>query len=145
MSGSGPIAPNRVFVDTSAFYAASDRDNRASDAARALIARLISERSHLVTTNFVLAELHALVLARGNQYLALTVLQGLRQSPTLTIERVTELDEQRAWEIIERYEDKAFSFVDAASFAVMERLGITIAFAIDRHFAQYGWTIIGEL
>lgn len=97
-----------------------------------------------MTTNFVLAELHALLLVRGNRHVALTVLQGLRRSPTLTIERVSEEDEQRAWEIIERYDDKAFSFVDAASFAVMERLGISIVFSLDRHFAQYGWTIVRE-
>lgn len=97
-----------------------------------------------MTTNFVLAELHALLLARGNRHLALTVLQGLRRSPALTIERVAEVDEQRAWEIIERYDDKSFSFVDAASFAVMERLGLSTAFTLDRHFAQYGWTIVRE-
>ena len=135
---------DRVFVDTSAFYAASDRDNREADTARALVARLVAERSQLVTTNFVLAELHALILTRVNRHLALTVLQGLRLSPTLTIERITEADEQRAWEIIERYDDKAFSFADAASFAVMERRGITVAFSLDRHFAQYGWTVIRE-
>lgn len=144
MTSSKPGLPVRVFVDTSAFYAASDRDNRAASHARALVARLISERSQVVTTNFVLAELHALLLAHGNRHLALTVLQGLRLSPTLTIERVSEVDEQRAWEIIEHYDDKAFSFVDAASFAVMERLGISIAFSLDRHFAQYGWTIVSE-
>lgn len=144
MTGSRPRFPERIFVDSSAFYAASDRDNRAASPARTLVARLISERRQLVTTNFVLAELHALLLARGNRHLALTVLQGLRRSTTLSIERVNEVDEQRAWEIIEHYDDKAFSFVDAASVAVMERLGISIVFTLDRHFAQYGWTIVRE-
>ena len=32
---------------------------------------------------------------------------------------------------------KDFSYVDATSFAVMERLGITDAFSFDEHFEQY--------
>ena len=52
--------------------------------------------------------------------------------------RVQEVDEQRARDIIFRYEDKDFSMVDCISFALMERLSISYAFAFDRHFAQYG-------
>lgn len=31
---------------------------------------------------------------------------------------------------------------DAISFVVMERLGITRAFTFDRHFEQYGFTVL---
>lgn len=40
------------------------------------------------------------------------------------------------------YTDKDFSFADAISFVVMERLGITRAFTFDRHFEQYGFTVL---
>lgn len=145
MTRSGPNLPEHVFVDTSAFYAASDRDNRESAPARALLIQLIERRSRLITTNFVIAEKHALLLARGNRHLALSVVKRLRSSPTLSIERLTEADEERAWEIVERYDDKSFPFVDASSFAVMERFGVSVAFTLNRHFAQYGWTVIREL
>ena len=36
------------------------------------------------------------------------------------------------------YRDKDFSYCDAISFAVMERLGITEVIAFDEHFRQYG-------
>ncbi len=39
--------------------------------------------------------------------------------------------------------DKRFSYTDASSFAVMERLGIGTAFGFDRDFAQYGFRLIG--
>jgi predicted nucleic acid-binding protein len=42
-------------------------------------------------------------------------------------------------EILLGQEDKDYSYVDATSFAVMERLGIETAFTFDRHFEQYGW------
>lgn len=55
------------------------------------------------------------------------------------MERVTEEDEQRAKEIIFTYIDKSFSYSDATTFAVMERLGINEVLAFDQHFPQYGF------
>ena len=49
-----------------------------------------------------------------------------------------EADERRARAIIEQYQDEAFSYCDAVSFAVMERLDISEAIAFDEHFRQYG-------
>lgn len=47
-------------------------------------------------------------------------------------------DEERAREIIYTHEDKAFSYTDATTFAVIERLGIKSTFTFDQHFAQIG-------
>jgi predicted nucleic acid-binding protein len=54
------------------------------------------------------------------------------------IEPVSLADEEKAKDIIRRYTDKTFSYTDATSFAVMERLGAREAFAFDPHFQQYG-------
>jgi hypothetical protein len=51
-------------------------------------------------------------------------------------------DEERAREVSYQYDDKDFSMTDAISFAVMERLRITQALTFDRHFAQYGFTVL---
>lgn len=58
--------------------------------------------------------------------------------------RVTEADEERAVAIINQYDDKDFSYVDATSFVVMECLGIDEGFNFDRHFRQYGWCVLPE-
>lgn len=53
------------------------------------------------------------------------------------IERISEEDEKTAWKIIVDFNDKEFSYVDATSFALMTRLGLTRAFSFDDHFSQY--------
>jgi predicted nucleic acid-binding protein len=58
------------------------------------------------------------------------------------LESVAHADEIRAREIIQTYQDRSFSYTDATSFAVMERLGIRRAFAFDKHFEQYGFELI---
>jgi uncharacterized protein len=58
--------------------------------------------------------------------------------------RVRATDEASAKQILFRYDDKDFSFTDAISFVVMERLGIRTAFTFDRHFAQYGFTSLAS-
>jgi uncharacterized protein len=139
MTGSSARTRQRIFVDTSAFFAIADRNDVRSEQTSALLQRLMSERSRLFTTNFVIAELHALMVARIHRDIALSAVQHIRQSSSVTIVRADAADERRAWEIIERYDDKWFSLTDAISFAVMERLRISHAFSLDDDFRQFGW------
>lgn len=138
MRSSGP--DRRIFVDTSAYYAAVDRRDIDHEAAATVLRQLMESRDQLVTTNAVLFELHGLLVNRLNRQAAWETLVALRASQT--IERVSEQDEARVEEIIHQYDDKEFSMTDALSFAVMERLGLRVVFSLDRHFAQYGWTLL---
>ena len=130
-----------VFVDTGAYFALTFTGDENHQSARSLHQRLAAERRQLVTTNFVLAETHALLLNRLNRDIALRVLESIDQSSTRIV-RVSASDELLAREIPRRYRDKDFSLTDATSFVIMERLGIRTAFAFDRHFAQYGLTVL---
>ena len=76
-----------------------------------------------------------------SQAIATRFLREMDHSPT-TLVWVTPADVQRAKAIIDQYTDKDFSLTDATSFAVMERLRVTSAFTFDRHFAQYGFTML---
>ncbi|MGH6816812.1 MAG: hypothetical protein ACREC6_14025, partial [Hyphomicrobiaceae bacterium] len=53
------------------------------------------------------------------------------------IEAVTASDLDMAWKISKSFADQGFSTVDCTSVAVMERLGLTRAASLDRHFAVY--------
>lgn len=131
-----------VFVDSGAFYALSDPTDASHPEARTIATRLAAERWRSFTTNFVVAETHALVLARRGRAAAARVLAEIDTVSARVIVRAEEEDERRARAIIRQYADKDFSLTDAISFAVMERLGIGHAFAFDRHFAQYGFTVL---
>ncbi len=128
----------RVLVDTSAVFALVDRSDANHAAARAVLAVLQKRRAEPLLTNFIVAESHALLLARlGGPMARRWLLEN-----AWAVERVTEDDEARARTIIARYADKAYSYTDATSFAVMERRGLKIAFAFDPHFRQHGFQLV---
>ena len=129
----------RVLVDTSAVYALLDRDDRCHDAARQALESLRKRRTEPLLTNFIVAECHALSLSRLGADIARKWLLG----NIWPVERVNVEDETKARVIIEQYTDKTFSYTDATSFAVMDRLGIKTAFAFDPHFRQYGFLVVG--
>lgn len=139
----GVTASNRqLFVDTSVFYAVANRRDVDHGTAVALMRAFGRERRPLMTTNFVVAELHALLLSRLDRRIAARTLAEIDSSRQTTIVRVLAEDELRARVIVFGYTDKDFSLTDAISFAVMERLRIVEAFAFDNDFAQFGWNVI---
>jgi uncharacterized protein len=128
----------RILVDTSAVFALVDRSDANHAAARTALGALRQQRAEPLLTNFIVAESHALLLARLGAPIARTWLLG----NAWPVERVTEDDEARARAIIARYDDKTYSYTDATSFAVMERRGLKAAFAFDPHFRQHGFQLV---
>jgi predicted nucleic acid-binding protein len=130
---------DRLFIDTSAYFAlySTEDDHHARAVAVAMAAR-----RRLFTTNYIVAETHALFLRRVGRDAGALFLEETDRGSTV-VERVSLQDEQRAREIIFSQTDKTCSLTDATSFAVMERLRIGTAFTFDRHFAQYGFAVLG--
>lgn len=123
-----------VFIDTGAFYAALNKKDTHHQRTGDFFFAAKDKGWRLITSNFVIAETHALILNRLGREAALLFLKSL---PTLIV-RATEEDEQRGKDIIFSYADKNFSYCDAVSFAIIERLSIKKVLAFDVHFKQYG-------
>lgn len=134
------LAERRVFIDTSAYYALAVPRDADHEAARTTLHHLANARYRMYTTNVLVIECHALLLARVGPARAGNFIRDMDAGNT-TLIRVRALDEERAKAVLFRYTDKDFSFADAISFVVMERLGISRVFTFDDHFAQYGFTI----
>jgi predicted nucleic acid-binding protein len=125
----------KIIVDTSAIYALIDRSDNWHLKAKQYFSEIKTQELDVVVTNFIVAETHALLLSRIGHELAREWIRNLLWS----IEYVNKADEKRAREIIITYHDKSFSYTDATTFAVMERLGLSVALAFDSHFNQFGW------
>jgi len=128
----------QVLVDTSAVYTLIDRDDTYHRKAVTILRSLPSRGLTPLLTNFIVAECHALLLSR----LGAETARGWLLKQSWPVEPVNLQDEEKAQEIIRRYTDKTFSYTDATSFAVMERLGVREAFAFDPHFQQYGLKLL---
>lgn len=127
-------------MDTSAIVAIAHAKDERHDRAMALLKQAEEAGVAFLLTNFLVAETYALLLSRGGADLARNWLLG----NDIPIQRISATDETRTREILLKYRDKSFSYVDASSFAVMERLGLDTAFTFDQHFRQYGWKIWGD-
>jgi len=130
------ILHRAIFSDTSCLYALADASDPDHALVTAIIEEAIRQRRPFVVTTYIIAETHALLLRRLGRHVAV---EWLRHAfDAFVVIRPTEGDEERALDIIFGYTDKDFSFTDALSFAVMERLGIKVAFSLDEYFVQYG-------
>lgn len=90
------------------------------------------------TTNYVFAETYTALLVRVGRTEAIAWGRAFRQSSAIELVRVDEAIDDDAWAILETHADKRWSYVDATSFAIMQREGASEAFAFDHNFAQRG-------
>ncbi len=122
-----------VFVDTSIWYAAADDGDAHREVARSL---LTEHAGALVTSDLVLAELWNLVNARVNHHTANRVVAATAAG-IARVECATHADLEAAIAALATFPDQAFSLTDRTSWALMERLAITDALALDADFRIY--------
>lgn len=130
-----------VFVDTSGWARYLNRlDPLHAEAAQAF-KDVIGRGSSLVTSNYVLSELVPLMSARVriNRLDVLAAVERIRQLSFLSIVYVDQALDDSAWAMLRQYSDKAWSLVDAASFVIMQSLGVNEALTTDHHFEQAGY------
>lgn len=131
-----------VFVDTSAIFAGIDRSDARHRHAAECWAALLDGRADLLTHSLVEVEAAVLLQARlGTQAVA-----RFSDSVLPSLE-VVEIDRDRrrsAFSAAAADEKRSLSVVDRVSFDLMGDLGITDAFAYDRHFADAGFDLIGS-
>jgi predicted nucleic acid-binding protein len=131
-----------VFVDTSAFVALRNGAEAEHVSARAALAELLAEGVSLFTSNYVFAETYTALMVRLGRGEAIEWGRRFRASGAIELVRLDEDLEGDAWEILERHGDKRWSYVDATSFALIDRDGGGEAFAFDAHFNQRGLRVL---
>jgi predicted nucleic acid-binding protein len=127
-----------IFVDSSFWIALSDRrDGRHKQAAALLDTH---HDALLVTTNHVRGETWTFLRKRHGHHAAVRFLDTTEKTAFLRIVPASEEVEQEAWSWLRRHDERAYSFVDATSFALMRARRIREALAFDGDFAAAGFT-----
>lgn len=128
-----------LFVDTSAWYALLDRRDpehlRVADAIRA-------HRGRLVASDYILDEAVTLVRYRLGWPLAHRLGAGLRSGDLARLVRLSPADLDAAWRLFSERRDQRLSLTDCTSFALMTRLELHTAIALDQDFKAMGWTVL---
>ena len=140
-TAAGEPAPNRAFVDSSAWFAvASASDGRHAEA-DGLLRHAVAGRIGLLTTNLVLAEVHRLTLVRMGIRPAAAMLDRIEASRLVSIVHATAEHHRGARRWLAKLADQPISYADAVSFAVMEAGRCRMAMTFDHHFALAGFRI----
>lgn len=127
----------RVFVDTSGWYAAVDRH----DPHHGMVARWLRRNLlPLVTSDYVFDETVTLIRMELKHAAAVRFGENIRASTAVHIMSVTTEDRGAAWETFKKFDDQKFSFTDCTSFALMKRAGLSHVLGTDGHFSVMGFT-----
>ena len=128
-----------VFLDTSALYAVFDGDDASHAAVAEAWRGLLASDCPLHTSSYVLVELQALLQRR----LGMAAVDALSTYvvPFVIVTWVDELIHAQATAALLGARRREVSLVDHASFIIMRSLGLKIALAVDRHFAEQGFKV----
>jgi len=126
-----------IFIDTSGFIAVLDRNETNHTRAALTWQNILTSAETLVTTNYVLVETFALIQNR----LGMDAVKVFQEDivPVLRIEWIDKTVHHAAMGIMLAAVRKKLSLVDCVSFETMRLLGVTDAFAFDRHFKEQGF------
>jgi predicted nucleic acid-binding protein len=130
-----------VFTDTGGWGAFFGRTEAFHALSRSFIGQWTATGVQVVTTNYVLAELSALLhrplrMSRSQQII---MLDSIRSAQWVEVVHVDPNLDAEAWALFRQHADKQWNLVDCASFVVMRQRGITDALTTDRHFEQAGF------
>jgi len=122
-----------TFVDTGAWVALFVEADAQHRDAREWVG---SNRDRLVTSDYIVDEVLTLIASRFRRQTAIRAGHVLLSQELAVLIQLTEEDKGQAWTIFRSHSDKRWSFTDCTSYALMQRMGISNAFAFDRHFSQ---------
>ncbi|HJH26624.1 MAG TPA: nucleic acid-binding protein [Methanophagales archaeon] len=132
-----------IFIDTGAWIALEDVNDKNHAMAVKLREELKKEKERFITTSYILDETYTFLLINIGYEKALYFhnrIQRMEQSGILEIIHISEEIEEESWTVFERFNrDKKWSFTDCTSKVVMDLLRIEEVFTFDFHFEQMGF------
>ncbi len=130
-----------LFTDTSGWGNLVDAGEPHHELAAKVYRLARQQKRKVVTTNYVVAELVALMISplRIPRPKLISFVLKMKASPYVEIIHVDPTLDGQAWDFLQSHPDKDWSLVDCASFVVMQQRGIRDALTSDHHFEQAGF------
>lgn len=135
------MVASRAFVDTAGWASLFVSTECYHPQAIAWFSQAREQGRELITTNYVLIELVALLnsplrVPRPKLFL---YVDAIRTAPYVRLIHVDPALDAAAWALLKSRADKTWSLVDATSFVLMQQLGVWEALTPDEHFEQAGF------
>ncbi|MGB9661905.1 MAG: type II toxin-antitoxin system VapC family toxin [Moorellaceae bacterium] len=131
---------SRVFIDSGGFIALIYSDDE--EHIRAVrYYNSIKASSTFYTTNMVISETYTWLRYHTSHPVAVKFLDTIERASKnneLVIVQVDISIEEKARQILRKYGDQDFSYVDAVSFVTLELLRINDVFGFDTHYLIFG-------
>ncbi|MFL5691150.1 MAG: type II toxin-antitoxin system VapC family toxin [Ktedonobacteraceae bacterium] len=136
-----------LFVDTSGWAYYLDRTDSLNSVIVTLVRQAVIKRRRLVTTNYIITELVALLSSRYHnpRQQVIKAINAIKMDASVEVVHIERTIDDEAWALLEARLDKEWSLVDASSFIVMQRFGLVEAITTDHHFTQAGFTRIPRI
>jgi predicted nucleic acid-binding protein len=130
-----------LFADTSGWGSLVDSTQPFHTLAASIYRTSAARSERIVTTNYVLTEVVALLTSplRIPRATIVAFIDAVKSSPFVEVAHIDAVLDQDAWQLLQNRQDKDWSLVDCASFVFMQRRGMTNALTTDHHFEQAGF------
>ncbi|UBF28145.1 PIN domain-containing protein [Kovacikia minuta CCNUW1] len=132
---------SNLFADTSGWSCLLVEAEPQHAQAIQCFARARQQGQSIITTNYIIAELVALLHRplRVPRSKLFQIVDTIKAAPYVQIIHLDETTDATAWELCKNRSDKAWSLVDCTSFVLMQQLGLQEALTTDQHFEQAGF------
>ncbi|MDJ0658919.1 MAG: PIN domain-containing protein [Crocosphaera sp.] len=130
-----------IFADTSGWANILDRSQPLHPLAVQLYQIARQNRQKIITTNYIITELVALLTSplRIPRKTTIALIQSLKSSPYIEVIHISSDLDTKAWELLINRVDKEWSLVDCSSFVLMQEMKLSQALTTDHHFEQAGF------
>ena len=131
-----------VFVDTSAWLALINKSDVFHVKAKNIRDILLRDNIQFIVTDYVIVEVANSLSKIPWRSSAIQLINSIQLSENIRVVEINKEIYNEAWGLYSNRTDKEWGLTDCASFVVMKRYAITIAFTNDHHFEQMGFNIL---
>ena len=131
-----------VFVDTSAWLALINKSDTFHVKAKNIRDILLRDNIQFIVTDYVIVEVANSLSQIPWRPSAIQLINSIQLSENIRVVEINKEIYNEAWGLYSNRTDKEWGLTDCASFVVMKRYAITVAFTNDHHFEQMGYNIL---